>query len=329
LIDSQSEKQFMLSRAPYNTDSANSLAPIPPGLAQRAHTFSFASKLLSADVRRDVQIVYAFARWIDDVADATELETSRKQAFIYDVVAQLSFAVPRHGDHPFVAQLKAVALRRGLDLRYARELAQALAADSDGRRIEDEEALIAYCYGVAGTVGALTAPLLGAPQDSRVMRCAIDLGIAMQMSNIARDVFEDAGMNRCYLPLDWLRSINSPHHLLAELSQQDQDNLHNAVTRLVKLARRYYERADEGIAALPSRSRGCILVASRLYQAIGEKVVLTSFARWRSTRICISLPEKIARAVWALSRPLQRPTGESSQSAERSNGAAALHRGND
>jgi 15-cis-phytoene synthase len=121
----------------------------------------------------------------------------------------------------------------------------------------------------------MMCPVLGANADAA--RCyAANLGIAMQLTNIARDVLEDAAMQRCYIPQTWLQTPSSMHEYLNDKSAQNAPNARKqaftAVLALINLADQYYQRAELGFSYIPWRARFAIFVAARVYRAIGVKI---------------------------------------------------------
>jgi phytoene synthase len=158
--------------------------------------------------------------------------------------------------------------------RIPRELLDALlegfAWDAEHRRYPDIGEVYAYSARVAGTVGAMMAILMGV-RSARLLARACDLGVAMQLTNIARDVGEDARAGRLYLPLDWMREEGlDPEAWLAD--PVFQPALGRVVRRLLEAAERLYAQADEGIAGLLPACRPGISAARFLYAEIGRQV---------------------------------------------------------
>jgi 15-cis-phytoene synthase len=142
--------------------------------------------------------------------------------------------------------------------------------DSQGRRFEDLSGVYDYSARVAGTVGAMMAALMGARSSQLVSR-ACDLGVAMQLTNIARDVGEDARNGRLYLPMQWMREAGiDPEAWLAK--PVFNDALASVIERLLRAADTLYMRSDAGIAGLPMGCRAGINAARYLYAEIGRQV---------------------------------------------------------
>ncbi len=235
-------------------------------LSKHARSFRWASRFLPADNRDDAAIVYAFCRLVDDLADdATDVE--RAHADLNQVECELR---GEEAMRPLVAAFLEVAARRGMDVRSAHELIAGVRSDLDAVQVASDAQLLRYCYRVAGTVGLMMCSILGV-DDAKGHPHAIDLGVAMQLTNICRDVLEDAGRGRTYLPADRLRAVGvEPRDLLAGTA--DRAAMATVVRDLLQVAEEYYRSADIGMRYIPPRSRLAIVVASRLYRGIGVKL---------------------------------------------------------
>lgn len=260
-------------------------------LRRRSRTFSWGARLLPADARADATRVYAFCRIADDAAD---------EAPDPDAAAQSVDALARdldraHPEHPFVADWRRVALARGIDVEVARELLRGVGSDAGTVRIADEAELVRYSYRVAGTVGLMMCGVLGARPGARAF--AVDLGIAMQITNICRDVAEDARLGRVYLPGTWLRDEG-----LAAGDVLGGDPPRPALARVLKraLARAddYYRSGMAGIHLLPPTARWGILTAARAYRAIGAALARQGCDPFAG-RARVSGPRKFGHAALA------------------------------
>lgn len=175
--------------------------------------------------------------------------------------------------------------------------------------IDDEADLIRYSFKVAGTVGLMMCGVLDV-RSPRAWPHAIDLGIAMQLTNIARDVAEDAAMGRRYLPLKTRPPLELD--VLIEPPTAVQPVLSRTVLDLLDLADRYYDSGLQGLSYLPVSARFSILVAARLYQAIGHVLRSENGAYWHR-RITLSTAQKRRVTLGALNEPFRtvhfwRPT---------------------
>ncbi len=232
-----------------------------------SRSFHAAGLLLPARVMQPATALYAFCRVADDLIDGGG--GAGALAALGVRLDRIYGGVP--ADHPADRALAAVVARHRLPRALLDALLEGFAWDAEGRRYDDLAALQAYAARVAGTVGAAMAVLMGV-RDADVVARACDLGIAMQLSNIARDVGEDARAGRLYLPRRWMREAGiDPDAWLA--APRFTPGLGGVVCRLVRSADALYARADAGIAALPLECRPGIGAARRLYSAIGHRVV--------------------------------------------------------
>ncbi|PWG65479.1 phytoene/squalene synthase family protein [Spiribacter halobius] len=232
-------------------------------LARHASSFHVASRLLRRRDARDIATLYAFCRHVDDLADLSAGPNHE--------LDELRAALSGDTEDPAsLAPVRELARRRGLDLAPLLTLVETVRGDATHPvRIADQVDLTDYCYGVAGTVGELMCPLLGA-DPGRAREPAVALGIAMQMTNIARDVLEDARCGRRYLPGAWVGGLEPTE--IADGSATARARVPAAVRRLVALADTYYGLAENGMRLLPKRNRAAIRVAATLYRAIGTRL---------------------------------------------------------
>ncbi|AGY92110.1 hypothetical protein SPICUR_05685 [Spiribacter curvatus] len=262
-------------------------------LARHGSSFHMASRLLRRDDANDVATLYAACRLIDDIADESANGAGRIDTFIEALTTGDPAMLPVDG---FAAMVE----RRRMRLDPLVTLARTAAHEARyGRLIESESELIDYCYGVAGTVGELMCPLLGA-DPVRGRDAAVALGIGMQLTNIARDVLEDAGRGRRYLPGEWIDGRSAA--TIANADPADRRAMQTAIARLIETAEQHYALAETGFALIPLRNRLSIRVAARLYRAIGLRVRDDGCQYWLG-RTSLSHPERRQIALRTLLRP--------------------------
>ncbi|MCA9549582.1 MAG: phytoene/squalene synthase family protein [Myxococcales bacterium] len=237
-------------------------------LAAGSKSFSFAARFLPAERRADAALLYAFCRWVDDLADEAP-DPAEARARLDAVEAQLSAQEP---ELPQVAELVAMARRVGMDLAHARELVRGVRSDLGVVRVADDRALFRYCYRVAGTVGLMMCPVLGVRAEE-ALPFAVDLGVAMQLTNICRDVREDALRGRVYLPATRLAAAGVSQDGLLALAPERAGGVERVVQDLLLVAERYYHSAERGLRFIPARPRVAIAVASRVYREIGRRLI--------------------------------------------------------
>lgn len=234
-------------------------------LRHHARSFSWAAQLLPPRTRRDAATLYAFCRTVDDIADDAAASSDDTE-----LVAIREALLNQRDDHPVAGPLIDLVHRWGIPEAAAITLIDGVRSDLGGLELETTDELIDYAYRVAGTVGLMMRPLLGVT-DSAADPFAVDLGIAMQLTNIARDVVEDAERGRRYLPSDQLGGPVAPNRLAAADPVLRHQGYHSVVS-ILDLADAYYASAERGMAYIPRRSRLAIRVAARLYRAIGDRI---------------------------------------------------------
>ncbi len=240
-------------------------------LAVRARSFRWAAAFLSSEQRRRVAALYAFCRAVDDLADDPDA-TVESQADLGRLAAAIE-AEPDAGELWPANYLwfRELCLESSIDFQVVAELIRGIRSDLGEVRFESDRELLRYCYRVAGTVGLMMCSVFGV-RDPRALQHAIHLGIAMQLTNICRDVREDAETGRVYLPAERLRRRDVTPQELVDGSA-DPAGVRSVVGGLLNLAEVYYRSGDAGMGYLPARARWAILVASRLYRAIGRRLV--------------------------------------------------------
>lgn len=236
-------------------------------LAGGSKSFHAASLLLPRRVAAPAAALYAFCRVADDEID---LSGGKREA-LEGLTARLdaAYAGAPHDD-PVDRAFAAVVAHFGIPRALPEALLEGLAWDAAGRRYDDLPALEAYATRVAGTVGAMMTLLMGVRETDAIAR-ACDLGIGMQLTNIARDVGEDARAGRIYLPLAWLRAEGiAPEGFLA--APAFAPAIARLVARLLAAADAHYARAEAGIALLPRDCRAGIGAARVIYAEIGREL---------------------------------------------------------
>jgi 15-cis-phytoene synthase len=251
-------------------------------IRQGSKSFHMASLLLPTTYREHARALYGFCRMADDLVDRA---TSPQAA-----VNELSLRLDRiyagtPDDNPTDRAFADVAFKFAIPRAIPDALIEGFAWDAEGRHYESLSDLTAYGVRVAGTVGVMMSLLMGERRPEALAR-AIDLGVAMQFSNIARDVDEDAQLGRVYLPAEWLKAA---------------DTTSVAAHRLVNEAEQIYGRAAEGIAMLPRSCRASINAARLLYREIG----IEAQRRRHHGRAVVSFRRKLALVLRAI---VQTPT---------------------
>ena len=243
------------------------LAQCREAIRHGSRSFHAASRLLPARVRDPSLALYAFCRLADDAVDLTE----RKAAAVIGLRDRMDRA---YAGDPFdaAADRAFAAMVRDTDMPRALPdaLLEGFAWDAEARRHASLSDLHAYSARVAAAVGAMMCVLMGV-RDRDALARACDLGLAMQLTNIARDVGEDARAGRIYLPTDWFAEAGlDPDAFLAD--PQPLPQVRAMTARLLAEAARLYSRATAGVADLPMGARPGILAARHIYAAIGSDI---------------------------------------------------------
>jgi phytoene synthase len=258
-------------------------------IAVGSKSFAAAAKLFEPRVRRSVLMLYAWCRHCDDVIDDQELGFNNAANTEHDASAALAdlqhqTARAYAGEtmtEPAFAAFQEVVQSHHIAQRYALDHLAGFAMDVHDTRYETLDDTLRYCYHVAGVVGLMMAQIMGA-QDDAVLDRACDLGMAFQLTNIARDIVEDARIGRCYVPAVWLVEAGIPAGTpIEELAlPAHRAALARVAARLVTQAEPYYQSANGGIHALPLRSAWAIATAHGVYRQIGIDVRAKGAAAW-------------------------------------------------
>jgi phytoene synthase len=273
------------------------LADCKARLRTGSRSFHTASKLLPARVCGPAGVLYAFCRLADDAIDDAVDGRSEEHGTEADLaLARLRGRLDRAYagrpiDHPVDRALAVMLEQTGMPRALPDALLEGFAWDAAARRYDTLSDVLAYGARVAGSVGAMMAVLMHRRSMASLAR-ACDLGVAMQLSNIARDVGEDARAGRLYLPRDWMVEAGlDPCAFLANPVFSPQ--LAQVVQRLLAVADALYARADAGIASLPLTCRPGIGAARRIYAEIGHEVARAGFDSL-SRRAVVSSGRKLA-----------------------------------
>ncbi|HPH94552.1 MAG TPA: squalene/phytoene synthase family protein [Anaerolineaceae bacterium] len=252
----------------YPPEAQAAFAATEKAIRQNSRTFYFATAFLAPRARQAVRALYAFCRATDDLVDrdgATLEELARWRA-------QVHLPASKQAD-PMLMCWALVREKFGVDPRYEDELIDGVAMDVQPRLYPTWDDLSDYCYHVASTVGLLSIPILGLAKQATLDEArpfAIQLGIALQLTNILRDVGEDAGRGRIYLPLEDLTRFGLT---LADIQAREVDERFAALMRFeINRARSFYRTALPGLAMLAPAARLGVGAAALLYQAILDEI---------------------------------------------------------
>jgi len=252
--------------------NAYDLAACRALLCSGSRSFFAASLLLPKRVRAPATALYAFCRVADDAIDLGD----DPAAALVALNARLDAAYAGTPEQtPVDRAFAATVAEFGIPKALPAALIEGLAWDAQGRRYASFPELLDYAARVAGAVGVMMAVVMGV-RDAPSLARAADLGVAMQLSNIARDVGEDAQAGRIFLPLDWLKEAGIDAGAFVK-EPVFSPALGSVVRRLLDEADTLYTRAESGIARLPLDCRIGIAAARRIYAAIGTEVAAAGY----------------------------------------------------
>ena len=246
------------------------LAELERTLAAGSKTFHLASRFLPNRVRQPTLALYAFCRHADDAVDDAGNAGAARIA-VADLRARVDRVFSgRPGEALVERAFTEVVERYRIPRALPDALVEGMEWDAAGRRYEDIAALRAYGVRVAGSVGIMMSLIMGT-RDPEVLARACDLGVAMQLTNIARDVGEDARLGRVYLPLGWLEGANVDADEFVKAPQPTRA-IRDLTARLLRDAEVQYARSDAGVGHLPGDCRVAIRAARLVYADIARSI---------------------------------------------------------
>ena len=263
-----------------------------------SRSFRFASQLFDLQTRERSWLLYSWCRACDDVTDGqtlghdavTPADPEARIAFLKQMTGK-ALADEATGIVPFEA-FRQLAKECPIPVDVAYDHLAGFERDASAWRPATEDDLLSYCYQVAGAVGVMMAHVMGVPTgEEDTLDRAADLGIAFQLANIARDIVDDAGVGRVYLPREWLVAEGLDEADLTD--RRHRAALARMTQRLERLADRYRRSSKTGAARLPFRSRWAVLSAAGIYGEVVTKAAALGSRAW-DTRIATSKAEKLA-----------------------------------
>ncbi len=243
-------------------------------------SFYWASFFLPKKNRIAASRLYSICRYLDDVADNSKLDTSSQIKNIFNQIKENESS-----------EINIFFKKNNINIGILNDLIDGLISDQQNVRVTDEKELIDYSYKVAGTVGLMMLPIINT-KDAEARKHAIDLGIAMQLTNIARDVYEDAKMNRLYLPKEWLGQVSISDLIDNKLDDQKKKLIELSIKNLIELSDKFYANGFSGMKFIPLRTRLAIFFAAKIYKGIGEKIKSGGYV-YKLERIYLNKLEKL------------------------------------
>ena len=256
-------------------------------IKKRAKTFFWASLFFSKSQQKDIAVLYSFCRYIDDISDSNEFDKTEAKKKLESIKKELKAL---KSQNPLINNFIQLKHKRKIDLNLALELINGAKKDLKKVNLKSIEELIIYSYQVAGTVGLMMCSLMNVT-NKNLLPFAIELGIAMQFTNISRDVKEDLEMNRIYLP-ESFRSFNFSSYKELLNNNKKKNLMVGDVLKLINYSNKIYKSSMNGILRLPFKYKLPILIASRLYQNIGF-IILKRRRKLFRKRIYVSRLKKM------------------------------------
>lgn len=243
-------------------------------LKNKGRSFHWARRLLGSEHSARATRLYSLCRYLDDLADESLLiEQSRL------TLATIKCSVlDGRSDDPVIRDGLSLIEECNIDAKVLCQLIDGVTLDLDHVAIAELDDLLRYCYQVAGTVGLMMCSVLDV-ENSGAWPHAVDLGIAMQLTNICRDVKADAQAGRRYLPASMVGNLSAVE--LVDPSSDLQPQLQYCLQRLLEIADCYYRSGALGLSYLPLGARAGILTAAHMYRAIGTGIKNCHYQYWR------------------------------------------------
>ncbi len=257
-------------------------------LKYRAKTFYFASLFLPKQIKKDIESLYVFCRYLDDLGDDLNLSKSNSLKKLKIIKKEI---LEKKSTFPAVSNFIDLMIKHKINKSIPLELINGIEYDLKGKvNIETFEQLVKYCYQVAGTVGFMFCKIIKVKEKKQILG-GIQLGVAMQLTNISRDVAEDLKMNRIYIPKS-MRSYKNKDKKKILKNEIIKKKISKDLLVLLNEADLFYENAWSSIKVLKKKYAIPISLAAELYRRIGKKIEKNNGNIWNE-RIYVNLIEKI------------------------------------
>tara|TARA_B100001057_G_scaffold377747_1_gene383041 strand:+ start:141 stop:1022 length:882 start_codon:yes stop_codon:yes gene_type:complete len=258
-------------------------------LKKEGKSFYWASFFLPRSSKKNAGILYSICRYFDDIAD--------KQSEDQTIYLKKSIEEIKNNK---TNKVNIFLQKNKINNSIFIDLLEGLILDQEKIRIQNKEELIKYSYHVAGTVGLMMSKIIGVKHE-KAAQSAIDLGIAMQLTNIARDVYEDSKIKRIYLPANWIPNISLKNlNDLHEKTLENDEKVSNAIHQVISLSDKFYVNGFSGLKYIPLSSRLGIFVAANIYRGIGVKIKSNKKKYFRE-RVYLNLFEKFLITIKSIS----------------------------
>ena len=275
-------------------------------------SFALASRVLPPSLRDDASMLYAWCRYCDDVIDGQEMGhgqiadykigQSERLETLREETAKALAGEPM--DNPVFAGLARVVETHEIDHKHPFDLLKGFEMDAEDRVYETVDDILDYSYHVAGVVGVMMANIMGV-RDAQTLDRASDLGLAFQLTNIARDIIDDAKADRVFVPKELLVKHGAPTNAAELAKRENWPAAHAAACEQLEIAEQYYASAKVGIKELDFRCAWAISAALKVYREIGENLRKGGPEAWEQ-RVGASKGRKMALALGAVGPAMGR-----------------------
>ena len=240
-------------------------------MRKHGKTFYWASFFLDKSKMQAIYSIYSFCRKIDDMVDEAQTPDIAKKRLLIFMEAWKTCK-----SHPVINLLSDIPKENWPNQKLVKNFLNGQISDIKFSTFKSEKSLIIYCYQVAGTVGLMVCDIFGV-KDKKMRYFAIDLGIAMQLVNISRDIYEDSLRNRVYLPESLIGKYSAKE--IANPDIETAKKIDKARKKIIKLANIYFDSASRAIDHLPKGASLAVKLASALYQQIGYQLMKAHYER--------------------------------------------------
>ena len=277
----------------------NTLETCRTTMNSAAKSFSFASHLFDSDAMAGAQLLYGWCRYCDDQVDEAPDQREAKSR-LHQLEVETKKALKNHDSQQsdYFKALSYLSKTYNIPEYYALELLAGMKMDVENFEYKTEKDLDLYCFRVAGVVGLMMTHIMGLSKVDALDE-AVAAGMAMQLTNISRDIVEDYENGRIYLPKAWFEEANLNYPPLSK------DDLIQSATvlapKLINRAEKFYTKGKQGLVHLPFRAALAISAAIDIYSAIGHKVLRRGEHAW-DTRTYIPKWQKVFLATKGILR---------------------------
>ena len=259
----------------------------------RAKTFYFASVFLPNKIRKDIENLYIFCRYIDDIGDGGNFTKKNAIKKLNQIKSQILI---KKSDNLIISEFISLQIKYKINASIPIDLINGVKSDLSNVDFKNNNELLKYCYQVAGTVGYMFCKIIKVNNTKLIFR-GVQLGIAMQRTNISRDIREDLESNRMYLPREARQYRGKKKKIIH--NNKLKKTISEDLLSFLKQTEKFYQNSWIGIRKLPFKYAIPVSIAAELYQRIGNKIIKNNCNIW-DRRIYLNKFEKVKYSFFAL-----------------------------